>query len=211
MEQFDYKPNSFKYKEEQKKVSEETKPVEVQKVIQGPVTVQKKKGVKKIFRMILAEDLPKVKEYVLQDVLVPSIKKAISDIVTNGSDILIYGNTKRDKNSNPFSSRVSYKDYSSYSKPINNTMRTNTIERTGFDFDEFVFNTRGDAEMVLTQMEDVLSRYGIVRVTNFYESIGEKNNNYQLHNYGWTNLASAKVVRVPNGYIIQLPNPYPID
>ena len=213
MENFDFKPNSFKYKEEQKKASEETKPVEVQKVVQGPVTIKKPTGIKRIFRMLLAEDLPKVKEYVLQDVLIPSAKKAIDDIVTNTSSILLYGNSGRNKkNTTPFGTRVSYyNDYTSYSKPSNNTTVKSTTERTGFDFEQYVFDNRGDAEKVLDQLQDILGRYGLVRVSNLYESMGVKSNNYCIYNYGWTNLSAAKVSRVPNGYILDLPRPYTLD
>lgn len=212
MENYDFKPNSFKYKEEQKKTSEEPKPVAAQKVVQGPVTIKKPTGIKRIFRMLLAEDLPKVKEYVLQDVLIPSAKKAIDDIVTNTSSILLYGSSGRNKKTtSPFGTKVSYyNDYTSYSKP-GNTTTVKPVDRTGFDFDQYVFNNRGDAEAVLEQLFDMLSRYGLVRVSNFYEAIGEKSNNYCIYNYGWTNLNAAKVARVPSGYIIELPRPYALD
>lgn len=211
MENMEFKPNSFKYREEQKKSSEETKPVvEIQKVVQGPVSVKKKSGAKRLFNMLLAEDFPKVKEYILQDVLIPSIKKALDDIISNGSHMLIFGESARNKSNSFIGTKVSFKDYTSYSKS-SNTQSTYKTERTGFDYEDMIFDFRGDAEEVLAQMKDLLAKYGIVRVSYLYELIGKKNDNYCVYNYGWTNLDSARVVRMSNGYSLQLPKPYTID
>lgn len=209
MEKFDYKPNSFKYKEEQKRKNAEDTPAPVQSVVQGPVTIKKKSGAKKLFSMLVTEDLPKVKDFVLQDVVVPSIKKAIDDTFTNGIRILLYGEAGRNKNGRTVpGASVTYKDYSSYSKTPSRPAET---ERTRFEYEDVVFSIRGDAEMVLTRMEEYIDRYGIVSVGTLYELIGKKSNNYCLNNWGWTNLSSAKVARVPDGYSLQLPKPYIID
>lgn len=206
MEKFDYKPNSFKYKEEQKTAVEETKPVEVQKVVQGPVTIKKKTGARKLLNMLIAEDLPSIKDHVFKDVLIPSIKKAIDDIV----HMLLYGESARSRDKYP-GTKVTFKDYSSYSKSSGSSSSSSSSERTGFDYEDYVFDMRGDAEQVLFQMEDILDKYRIVRVSQLYELMGKKNNNYCVYNYGWTNLDNAKVVRVREGYVLQLPKPYSID
>ena len=41
--------------------------------------------------VFISEDVNNVKSYIVMDVLVPAIKKAISDIVTNGIDMILYG------------------------------------------------------------------------------------------------------------------------
>lgn len=210
MEKFDYKPNSYKFKAEEQ-ASEETKPVEVQKVVQGPVVVKKKTGVKKLLNMLITDDLPKIKDYIFKDVLIPSIKRAADEIITNSSHMLFYGETARRKDGYP-GTKVTFKDYSSYSKPSSSSYSSSSnTERTGFDYEDYVFNFRGDAEMVLAEMENILAKYRIVRVSQLYDLMGKKNNNYCVYNYGWTNLDNAKVVRVSDGYVLQLPKPYSID
>ena len=79
----DLQPNSHKYKaENQNKPGTEKK---VEKVINGTAKVRKKTEARKFADIFISEDVSNVKEYIFMDVLVPGIKKAISDIVVNQS------------------------------------------------------------------------------------------------------------------------------
>ena len=76
-----YKPNSHKSKEEQKKTSEKKK---LDKVISGTAKVKKKSKTGKFADMFISEDARNVKSYIVSDVLIPAAKKLISDIVKDG-------------------------------------------------------------------------------------------------------------------------------
>ena len=89
----EYKSNSYKSKE-QTEVPEEKK---IQKVANGKT--RKKSELSKFANVFISEDVQNVKSYILMDVLVPAIKKAISDIVANGIDMLLYGESGRTKSS----------------------------------------------------------------------------------------------------------------
>ncbi len=102
-----YPPNSHKYKEEQKNAASEEK--RVQKVVKTPVKT-KKNEVRKLTDIFISEDVSNVKNYIFMDVLVPAIKKAIYDIVTNGIDMFLYGGTGKGKSSSS-GSKVSYRNY----------------------------------------------------------------------------------------------------
>ena len=93
----DYKPNSHKYKEEQKNLSTDRKKVE--KVVTGKVKTKKKSEASKLKDVFISEDVSNVKSYILMDVLIPAAKKAISDIVSNGIDMILYGETRGRKSS----------------------------------------------------------------------------------------------------------------
>ena len=201
----DYKPNSHRYKEEQKAAAEEQKKVE--KVVQGQAQTKKKSEIHKIADIFISEDVKNVKTYVLMDVLVPAIKKAISDIVTNGIDMILYGETGRRSSSGSSASKVSYKSY--YDRRDDNYRQSNET-RSRFDFDEIVFNTRGDAEATMDQMRDMIDRYGVVTVADMYD-MADLTQPYTSNKYGWTNIRSAEIVRVRNGYVIKLPKAMPID
>lgn len=90
----EYKPNSHKSKEEQKNLVPEKR---VEKVISGTVKSKKKSEMQKFADVFISEDVNNVKSYIVMDVLVPAIKKAISDIVTNGIDMILYGETGKSK------------------------------------------------------------------------------------------------------------------
>ena len=73
-----------------------------------------------------------------------------------------------------------------------------------------VIEDKGQAEMVLHQMDDIIMAYGQVRVADLYEMLG-KTGTYTDNNYGWKNLQSASVQRVADGYLLKLPRVVPLS
>ena len=199
----DYAANSYKAKREAME-KEEIPEKKVQKVVTGKVTTKKKSGLSKFAGVVIQEDVQNVKKYIFSEVLIPALKKAISDVVRNGIDMLLYGETGKSK-STP-GSKVSYN--SMYDD--RRSSKREPSYGSGFDYDEFVFETRGDAEFVLGQMEDILSMYPVVSVADFYDLLGITPP-HTANKYGWTDLRSASVSRVRNGHVIKLPRALPID
>ena len=83
-----YESNSHRSKELQREEAQSEK--RVQKVVTGNVKTRKNE-VRKFTDIFISEDAANVKSYIFMDVLVPAIKKAISDIVTDGVDMILYG------------------------------------------------------------------------------------------------------------------------
>ena len=88
----EYKSNSHKSKEGQTETLTERKKVE--KVVHGKVRTKPKSGISKVTDMFISEDAANVKSYIVMDVLVPAVKKAISDIVRDGIDMILYGESR---------------------------------------------------------------------------------------------------------------------
>ena len=199
-----YKPNSHKYKEEQaKKEAEGSKKVE--KVVQGKVTSKKKSEIRKLTDIFVSDDVSNVKNYILLDVLVPSIKKAISDIVTNGIDMILYGESGRKDKKTP-GSRYSYdKQYNRENRSTDYTNRT----RTNYSYDDIILDNRGEAEEVLSRMDDIIAEYGMVSVADLYDLVGVTCN-YTDNYYGWKNLSTAHVAIVRDGYLLKFPKAGPL-
>lgn len=203
-----YTPNSHKYKEQQKEAATEEK--RVQKVVKSPVKIKTNEA-RKFADIFISEDVANVKNYIFMDVLVPAIKKAIYDIVTNGIDMFLYGGTGRSKgNSN--TPKVSYRNF--YEQKNNSGYRgsENTQPRNGLGYDDIVFSNRGDAEMVKQQMMDIIAKYGVVTVADMYE-MADPNLTapYTSHKYGWMDVSGAEAIRTRDGYVLKLPRAVPID
>ena len=79
------------------------------------------------------------------------------------------------------------------------------------DYDDILFDTRGDAEAVLDAMNDIISQYGTVSVSDFYDLARVPNDNFTMNRYGWTNIGGATAVRVRDGYILKLPRAIPLN
>lgn len=206
MSEFDFKPNSHKFREAQKEKTETAKEEKkIEKVVTGSVKT-KKNDVRKLTDIFVAEDISNVKKFIFMDVLVPSIKKAISDIVTNGIDMILYGGNGRGDRKHP-TDRISYTRYSE--RPKSRDYSTAHV-RTACDYDDIVFNTRGEAERALSQMGDIIDNYKIVSIADLYE-MADLSAPHTFHKYGWTSLSSAEVVRVRDGYMLKLPKALPFD
>lgn len=201
-----YTPNSHKYKEQQNASSTEEK--KVTKVVNGPVKT-KRNDVRKLADIFISEDISNVKSYIFMDVLVPAIKKAIYDIVTNGIDMFLYGGSGKGRNNQP-GAKVSYRNY--YEQKNNGGYRAsdNSRQSNAFDYDDIVFNNRGEAEAALQQMKDIVARYGIVTVNDLYE-MTPLSAPYTSQKYGWMDVSNVDIVRVRDGYILKLPRAVPID
>lgn len=196
----EYKSNSYKSKE-QTEVPEEKK---IQKVANGKT--RKKSELSKFADVFISEDVQSVKSYILMDVLVPAIKKAISDIVANGIDMLLYGESGRTKSSSP-GSRISYANcYDRNSSRRETTARTRSV----FDYDDIIFEKRGEAEDVLSRMDELISTYHMASVADLFEFAG-LTGPYTGNRYGWTDIRSASVVRTKDGYMLKLPRALPLD
>lgn len=194
------KPNSQRFKAEQKEKEEARKKVD--KIITGKVRTKKKGELSKIKDIFISEDITNVKSYVFLDILVPAVKKAISDIVRDGIDMILYGESGRNKNRSN-SSYVSYRDYSRKD-------RDRDRPRQRYTLDDIILDSRGEAEEVLDQMSALIENYGIVSVADLFDMVGITGQ-YTDNKYGWTNIRSAEAVRVRDGYVLKLPKPMPID
>lgn len=204
MDTFDYKPNSFKSKSEK-----ETRPAErqkLEKVVKGEVKTKKKSGAEKIASKFLAEDVKNVKTHLIDDVVIPAVKKTIVDFIKEGVDALIWGSSRRDNRSSVVD-RVSYGNY------YNNQTRypvADSRPRASFDYDRIVLTDKGEAEMVLARLDEVIATYGHARVSDLYDLLG-MTCDFTCNDYGWTNLSTARTVSVRGGgYGFDLPRALPI-
>ena len=203
----EYKANSHKVREEQKRENKEV--VERKKI--EPVAkakTKKKSEIKKFTDVFIAEDVTSVKNYIVNDVLIPAAKKAISDIVTNGIDMILYGEARGKDRRRDSGSRVSYTKY--YERDRDREYDRNRSRRSVYDYDDIILDTRKEAEEVLDRMDDLIDTYGVVSVADLYDLVGISGN-YTDNKYGWTNLRNADVQRVRDGYLLKLPKALPFD
>ena len=200
----EYKSNSHKSREGQTEALTERKKVE--KVVHGKVRTKPKSGISKVTDMFISEDAANVKSYIVMDVLVPAVKKAISDIVRDGIYMIQYGEA-RGRRSSESSSYVSYRDYSRRDDDRDRFIDSRTI--TVYSQDDIVLETRGEAEEFLSRLDELIDTYGVVSVADLYDLIG-KSCEYTDNKYGWTNIRNAEPIRVRNGYMLKLPKALPI-
>mgnify|MGYP000009259717 FL=1 len=198
------KPNSHKAKQE---AATKKGTPKVKKVVSGTVKTKKKKGVSKLKEALIADSAKDVGSHAFLDVLIPAMKKAFSDIVKDGVDMILYGETRGRKSSSN-ASYVSYRTYSDRDRDRRDDRRSsNSI----FNLDDIILESRADADDVLDAMSDLIETYESVSVADLYDLIGiDVSGRYTYNDYGWTSLRNAEIVEVHEGYWIKLPRPRPI-
>ena len=196
--------NSHKSKEQEKQYSKPEKKIEP--VVSGKATVKKKSGIVRLADVFLPEDVDSVREYVIGDIIIPKIRSLLHDIGSEAWDSF-WGISGR-SNSRGTASRVSYVSYDKYSRD----KQPETPRRSGVNYEEIVFPTRGDAETVYDRMSELCDTFGNVSVADVYELADVPNDNYTLNKYGWTSMEGAQVVRLSGGgFTIKMPKARPFD
>ena len=198
----DYKPNSYKYKEQQKALTTDKK---IEKVVKGTVKTRKRNGVTKLKDVFVNEDAKNVKSYIFSDVLVPAIKKLLYDIVNDGASMLLFGNTSAGRKKT-IGSNVSYRQF--YDSKVEDRR---PVSSSRFDYEDLIFESRGEAEAALSKMDEVIDVYGTVSVADLYDMC-DLTAPYTSNRYGWSNIQTAEVARLRDGgYVLKLPRALPIS
>lgn len=195
----DIKPNSHRFKEEEKDRREK----KVERVVSGKVKTKKKNEIRKFADVFLAEDIESVKSYIFLDVVVPYVKKTIEDVI----HAVLYGESGQRKNSST-ASKVSYRNYYDKEKE-RNPVRSNRT-KTGYDYDDIILDNRGEAEEVISRMEELIATYGVASVADLFDLV-DLDGRYTDNKYGWTDLRSASAVKVREGWLLKLPKALPLD
>ena len=198
-----YPGNSHKSKDVKRTAPTDEK--KIQKRVSKPAKTKKKGELRKIAEEFIVDDVKNIKTYVITDVLIPTIKDTIWDILTNTLDMFLFNGTKDHRKHGKSSPKISYRDY----YDSKNDRGRNYEIRDRFDYDDLEFDSRGEADAVLTGMLETIDQYGVVSVADMYD-MADVTAPYTGNRYGWTSLRNAEVVRVRNAYIIKLPKAKPI-
>jgi hypothetical protein len=176
------------------------------KVVTGAAKKKKKSEARRFLNIFAPDDAENVKSSILSDVIVPGVKAAIADVIS----IVLFGDTGRIGSRKSGGSRIAYQKYyddrrddrREYGRPR---------AAVGFEYDDIIFETRGDADLVLDQLESAIAKYEVASVADLYDLAGVTCRNYTANRYGWSDIQSAKVVRTSEGYVIRLPRAVQIN
>lgn len=197
---YEFKSNSHKSKEQQA-VREHEK---LTPVVSGSAKTKKRSMPSKLVNIFFPGDVKSVKQSVVQDVVIPTVK----NIMLDSLEMILFPEGRVGKRGKGGGTRVSYGSYYEKGekaiKAVKNRMDV-------FDYDDVEFETRGDADAVLFALDDVIERYGFASVGEFYDLSQVTTTNYAVNKYGWTDLKDASVVSIRGGgWMIRFPRPEPL-
>ena len=206
-----FEPNSHKYHQQQE--AQQFKKVE--KVTTGKVSTRRRSLSKRFVDIFLTEDVGDVKTYLIYDVMIPAIKENVADLINSAIGMLFFGEatrrTRAPGRGAPTGSKINYGGFHASAQKAE---RLPSYQRSkiAHDFDDIVFETRGESELVLDGMLEILgSEAHQVTVADFYDLAG-MTTNFTDNKYGWTDLRTARVSGSPSrGYWIDLPRCVALD
>lgn len=212
MENPEFPPNS----EASRKVIEDK---EITQVTSGEVIRKKKSFRKRFSGSFIAGDAKSATRYVVLDVLLPMARDTVVEVVSSGIERLVYGDSRRYRgissahptpyDRSPYG-QVNYTRFSTPNRMSSSQRALSRQARARHDFDEIILESRAEAESVLDGLYEVVSRYDVASVADLYQLLGLAASHTD-HKWGWTNIRGAGVSRGRDGYLLDLPDPIPLD
>jgi hypothetical protein len=191
----------------------------VEKVVIGKVVTRKQPLGRRVTSLLIGAEAKSSWMAVVQDVVVPAAKDMLTDAISQGVERLVYGEAKSRPRRGPILGGGFQSGYTSYNRfggstntPVGRASGREEARpisrraRASHDFDEIILTTRTEAEAVLEQLYELLSRYEQVSVSDLYDLVGVSGE-WTDEKYGWTNLSGSNITRVREGYLLNLPKP----
>lgn len=193
--------------------AKETEPRERIQAVTTAETVRRKRGLGRQFKetFFIGSGREAI-GFMVEQVVVPTIRDMFADALRGGIDQLIYGDRSAKRLSRPTNGYQPNVPYHAISTPTRAAQPQQRVlsrqSRARHQFDDLVIPTRRDAEEVLDRMYDLMSQYGAVTVADLYELTGIQSEHTDMK-WGWSNLRGAKAIqsRRHNGFILDLPQP----
>lgn len=183
-----------------------------EKKVIAKAKVQKKSAIKEALRTFFAQDLPEIAEHLVIDVAIPAAKNAITDMVTQGIQQLLYGEVDPRRRSTS-----KYTSYSSSSRSdrgrayyeSRRSERRESHRPKPTNVEDLVFDTRGEAVDVIEFIAEQIKDYGQVSVADLMSSVGIQPR-YTDERWGWTTTDAFEIRQIREGWLVSADRPEPI-
>lgn len=193
----EYRGNSDREREKKAENAEVAERPKQDKVATGRTTQRRKNIFQKLSGFLKSSYVVETREAIAEIIRTVQTIMDAADVLTGGRR---RGGGGWGESSVP-ASRVSYRRY--YDDDRDDYRGRS---RDVYDYEDILFETRDDAEMVLLRMEEVLDRFPNVSVADLFDLAGITCN-YTDHKYGWAKgeLRGSRVRPVRGGYVLDLP------
>ena len=155
-----------------------------------------------------------IKSYLISDVFIPAVKDFVEDSILAILDNVLH----------PDTSNVNYFKRSGFQRNNNERIRYDQVSKRSNlrsvgvsdsrkspeDYNNLVYASRGEAEVTLRRLYDIVSEFGVASVYDYYKLNGVTGE-WSTDKYGWDidsfpdPRSFGKVRHVPGGYSIILP------
>jgi hypothetical protein len=206
MEHPEFPPNS----DVSKRATQDKK---IERVTSGEATRRRRSLRKQLKDVFVGGTIRDAMHFVVLEVLLPAAKDMVVEAGSQGIEKLIFGEGRRYRGiTRPPSGPTGHIQYNRYASPQMPSSRRalSRRARSEHNFDEIVLDSREEAEEVIDRLFDLVSRYDTATVSDLYELVG-LSSTFTDNQWGWTDLRGAGVQRIRDGYLLDLPDPDPLN
>lgn len=204
----DLEPNSKKYKEERRHADDEPpkeKPPKLKSKVKKNDIVQTKKSLGQKFQeTFVQEDIKTVRNYVVDEVVVPGFKNLILDCLSMFFFKEAYSGRRGRRDDDEYTSYSSY--YSSGRKKKKRKKERDEDydddDRT-VDYQNIVLKRKDAAQDIVDELRRRIKKYDRASVADLLDLI-EVTGKYTDNNWGWTDPEDIGIRRVSNGFLIDV-------
>lgn len=183
---------------------------EITPVVKGAKKVQRP-ATRRFLDFIFAESPKALAAKIGRDVVVPRLKESFEAAANSFLSGILWGDSANRpitgllKGNTMRGSGVNYNAISS-SQPGLLQARQANMSRSLGSYQDLALPSQEAAEFLLASMYDLLNQYRVVAVGDFYE-LAEITPPPSANAYGWTSLDGARISKVREGYLLELPRP----
>lgn len=182
----------------------------IEPIVSGVVQVPRP-ATRRFFDYLFAESPKALGAKIGRDVIVPRLKAGFEEAANSFLAGMLWGNGSRPMN-NIVQGTVlraggtNYHQISSLPSPQTQAMAANETRSTGGNYKDLVCPTQQHAETLLAGLFDLHNRYRVVTVADLYE-LASITPAISDGSYGWHSLDGARISKVRDGYLLELPRP----
>lgn len=206
--------NSFKERESQQQSSAQREPVE--RIVTGKVITRKQPWYSRAARGMVSDDAHTIGDYVLMEIVVPTLKNLLREVVVGSLDRTLFGASNRaalgrtmvmGRPSSAGGIRTKYDHMNANGDPRDRPMSPRA--RANHEFEEILLTDREEALSVISRLMDEIARYNVATVADLYNACG-KSSGPADRNWGWKDLSEARAEQYRGHWLIKLPDPIPL-
>ncbi len=175
-------------------------------VVSGAVPVSRP-ATRRFLDFLFAESPKAVGKKIASDVIMPRLKQGVEEAFNSFLSGMLWGGGPRPGGMMSGNlMRGGGTAYSNISTSASLLQARQATQQKPPSYEDWVFNTQQEAELVLANMFELLNSYRVVAIGDLNDLLG--NTSQPTDNaYGWTNLDGARISKDREGFRLELPRP----
>lgn len=170
-------------------------------------TEKKNRTVYKALSDFVVSDIPEVWEHLVIDVVIPTAKSMLTDMVTQGIQSLLYGNSApKTRGSYVTYGSRSTSSYTRASSPVTSRSQTRSVDRIR----DLEFESAQDLRDMLAFIAEVFDDREVLTVAELKEAAGLKVS-YVDDRWGWGREANFRSIVDRGRQVLLVPSPEPLS